>query len=218
MQLRHLPPALVHRIGTAVPAQPGLMTSLLATMTPMGSALKSLSDGNLAQVSENLTVAFSAVILALIAALITLWAVNVRRRWLAEELLEIAALLITVAKNPLMNPFSHHQDVTVFTTPSMEGMVKTGEKYKASGAIGEGQGPRPAPPTGCRTARSCMCPRPAPTPRPRPRARPTVPTESGCSGYGTHRTRIPQTHLPPLRNPAPVADLHGGIVKRRASP
>ena len=36
--------------------------------------------------------AFSAVILALIAASITYWVVNVRRRWLAEEMLEIEAL------------------------------------------------------------------------------------------------------------------------------
>jgi len=68
------------------------MLDLIATMIPMGPALKSLSDGNLAQVSENLTIAFSAVILALIAASITYWVVNVRRRWLAEELLEIEAL------------------------------------------------------------------------------------------------------------------------------
>ncbi|WP_164963037.1 MotA/TolQ/ExbB proton channel family protein [Rubrivivax sp. JA1026] len=67
------------------------MLGLVATMIPMGPALKSLSDGNLAQVSQNLTVAFSAVILALIAASITFWVVNVRRRWLAEELVEIAA-------------------------------------------------------------------------------------------------------------------------------
>ena len=50
------------------------------------------ADGNLAEVSNNLTVAFSAVILALIAASITYWVVNVRRRWLAEELLEIEGL------------------------------------------------------------------------------------------------------------------------------
>lgn len=68
------------------------MLGLVATMIPMGPALKSLSDGNLADVSGNLTVAFSAVILALIAASITYWIVNVRRRWLAEELLEIAAI------------------------------------------------------------------------------------------------------------------------------
>ncbi len=65
------------------------MLGLVATMIPMGPALKSLSDGNLAQVSESLTIAFSAVILALISASITYWIVNVRRRWLAEELLEI---------------------------------------------------------------------------------------------------------------------------------
>ena len=62
------------------------MLGLVGTMIPMGPALKSLSDGNLAQVSGSLTVAFSAVILALIAASITYWVSNVRRRWLAEEL------------------------------------------------------------------------------------------------------------------------------------
>ena len=68
------------------------MLGLVATMIPMGPALKSLSDGDLAQVSHNLTVAFSAVILALIAASITFWVTNVRRRWLAEEMLDVARL------------------------------------------------------------------------------------------------------------------------------
>ncbi|MGO4575426.1 MotA/TolQ/ExbB proton channel family protein [Cupriavidus sp. 2TAF22] len=62
------------------------MLGLVATMIPMGPALKGLSGGNLANVGENLTIAFSAVILALIAASITFYVVNVRRRWLAEEL------------------------------------------------------------------------------------------------------------------------------------
>lgn len=68
------------------------MLGLVATMIPMGPALKSLSDGNLAEVSNNLTIAFSAVILALIAASITYWVVNVRRRWLAEEIVLIQNL------------------------------------------------------------------------------------------------------------------------------
>ncbi|MBK1613832.1 hypothetical protein CKO44_10160 [Rubrivivax gelatinosus] len=60
-------------------------------------------------------------------------------------LVVIAALLITIAQNPLMNPFSQ-RDVTVITDPgkpSMEMVVKKGEKierYKASGAIGSGDG------------------------------------------------------------------------------
>lgn len=66
------------------------LLGLVATMIPMGPALKGLADGNLAQVSSNLAIAFSAVILALIAAAITFWVANVRRRWLAEEMLEIA--------------------------------------------------------------------------------------------------------------------------------
>jgi hypothetical protein len=66
------------------------LLSLVATMIPMGAALEGLSKGNLAQVSSSLTAAFSAVILALIAAAITFWVANVRRRWLDEEVLEIA--------------------------------------------------------------------------------------------------------------------------------
>jgi len=63
------------------------MLGLVATMIPMGPALLGLSDGNLGQVSHNLTIAFAAVILALIAASLAFWVVSVRRRWLAEELL-----------------------------------------------------------------------------------------------------------------------------------
>lgn len=57
----------------------------------------------------------------------------------------IAALLIVVAKNPMLNAFSR-QDVTVITDagkPGMEVMVKKGEKierYKSNGAIGQGEG------------------------------------------------------------------------------
>lgn len=57
----------------------------------------------------------------------------------------IAALLITVAQNPLLSPFAS-RDVTVITDPgkpNMEIVVKKGEKverYKASGAIGSGDG------------------------------------------------------------------------------
>jgi len=60
-------------------------------------------------------------------------------------LVVIAALLITVAKNPLINPFSK-QDVTIISDPgkpSMAMVVKQGEKiehYKANGAIGSGDG------------------------------------------------------------------------------
>lgn len=65
------------------------LLGLVATMIPMGPALQGLSSGDLAQVSQNLTVAFSAVILALIAAAATFWVSHVRRRWLAEEMLDI---------------------------------------------------------------------------------------------------------------------------------
>lgn len=65
------------------------MLGLMATMIPMGPALKGLADGQLQEVSANLMVAFSAVIIALIAASLTYWTVNVRRRWYATELAEV---------------------------------------------------------------------------------------------------------------------------------
>lgn len=57
----------------------------------------------------------------------------------------IAALLIVVAKNPMLNAFSR-QDVTVITDagkPTMEVVVKKGKKiehYKSTGNIGQGEG------------------------------------------------------------------------------
>lgn len=64
------------------------MLGLVATMIPMGPALLALSRGDAGAVGENLVVAFSAVILALIAASITFFILTIRRRWLLEELRE----------------------------------------------------------------------------------------------------------------------------------
>lgn len=69
------------------------MLGLVATMIPMGPALKALADGQIADVSHNLAVAFSAVILALIAAALTYWVAHVRRRWYASDLLNIEQAL-----------------------------------------------------------------------------------------------------------------------------
>lgn len=87
-QLLELP-----RIATRVAP----MLGLIATMIPMGPALKGLSDGNLGQVSDNLAVAFAAVILALIAAAITFWVVSVQRRWLAEDLVWLQRQAVSAA-------------------------------------------------------------------------------------------------------------------------
>lgn len=62
------------------------MLGLVATMIPMGPALMALGRGDASGVGENLVVAFSAVILALVAASITFFVLTIRRRWLLEEL------------------------------------------------------------------------------------------------------------------------------------
>lgn len=62
------------------------MLGLVATMIPMGPALLSLANNDAKSVGENLVVAFSAVILALVSASITFVLLTIRRRWLLQEL------------------------------------------------------------------------------------------------------------------------------------
>ena len=65
------------------------MLGLVATMIPMGPALKSLANGNIQGISENLVVAFSAVIFGLIIASVTFWMAAVKKRWLADEMVDL---------------------------------------------------------------------------------------------------------------------------------
>ena len=62
------------------------MLGLVATMIPMGPALLALTRGDAQGVGENMVVAFSSVILALVSASITFLILTVRRRWLLDEL------------------------------------------------------------------------------------------------------------------------------------
>lgn len=62
------------------------MLGLVATMIPMGPALLGVANGDFINVANQLVVAFSAVIIALVSASITFWILSVRRRWLLEEL------------------------------------------------------------------------------------------------------------------------------------
>ncbi|BBK44315.1 hypothetical protein STVA_43350 [Allostella vacuolata] len=62
------------------------MLGLVATMIPMGPALLALTRNEAKGIGENLVVAFSAVILALVAASIAFFVLTIRRRWLLQEL------------------------------------------------------------------------------------------------------------------------------------
>lgn len=68
------------------------MLGLIGTMIPMAPALKSLSDGNIQGISENLIVAFSVVIFGMVIASISFWLATVKKRWLATELVDISRL------------------------------------------------------------------------------------------------------------------------------
>ena len=75
------------------------MLGLIATMVPMGPALKSLADGNVQGISDNLIVAFSAVIFGLVIASITFWIASIQKRWLATELVDLLPLIETANTN-----------------------------------------------------------------------------------------------------------------------
>lgn len=81
--LRRLEPV---RVATRVAP----MLGLVATMIPMGPALQAMAGGQMTEVAQGLQVAFSAVILALLAAAITYTVAQVRRRWYAGELLALS--------------------------------------------------------------------------------------------------------------------------------
>jgi len=76
------------------------MLGLIATMIPMAPALKSLGDGNIQGISDNLVVAFSAVIFGMVIASITFWLASVKKRWLAVELVDIARLKSSYLAKP----------------------------------------------------------------------------------------------------------------------
>ena len=87
------------------------MLGLVATMIPMGPALKALADGALQDVSRSLMIAFSAVILALLSAAISFTVVNVRKRWYSADLATIEARLTHAtpqATAPVQPPAAAH--------------------------------------------------------------------------------------------------------------
>ena len=65
------------------------LLGLVATLIPMGPALLALSENDTSAVGSNMVVAFSGVTLALIAASLSFVLLNIRRRWLFEELRDI---------------------------------------------------------------------------------------------------------------------------------
>lgn len=67
----------------------GPMLGLVATMIPMGPALKALSNGNVQGISDSLIIAFTAVIFSLLAAAITFWIASIRKQWFIEDIRNI---------------------------------------------------------------------------------------------------------------------------------
>ncbi|NVJ70581.1 MAG: MotA/TolQ/ExbB proton channel family protein [Alphaproteobacteria bacterium] len=81
--------ALGEMEGVRMVSRVAPMLGLIATMVPMGPALKSLSNGDVQGISENLIVAFAAVIFGLVIASITFFIASTKKKWLAQELVAL---------------------------------------------------------------------------------------------------------------------------------
>jgi len=75
------------------------MLGLIATMIPMGPALKALADGNIQGISENLIIAFAAVIWGLVVSTLTFWPASVKKRWFADEMINVRKIKELNEKN-----------------------------------------------------------------------------------------------------------------------
>lgn len=94
------------------------MLGLIATMIPMGPALKSLADGNIQGISDNLVIAFSSVIFGLVISTITFWIASVQKRWLAVELIDCQKL-INAEKDLKTTQSELQQDVASIATAAV---------------------------------------------------------------------------------------------------
>lgn len=65
------------------------MLGLIATLIPMGPAFIALQENNTFAMGDHLGSAFTAVTISLAAAALTFWIASVKKRWFAEELVQI---------------------------------------------------------------------------------------------------------------------------------
>lgn len=72
--------------GLKITARTAPLLGLVATMIPMGPALAGVAKGDMQQVGEQVSVAFAAVIIALLAASLAYIVLTVKRRWRLKEL------------------------------------------------------------------------------------------------------------------------------------
>ena len=64
----------------------GPMLGLMGTLIPLGPALRSMADGSVAGLSENLIVAFATAVVGLAVAGPCFWMASVLRRWYERDL------------------------------------------------------------------------------------------------------------------------------------
>ena len=73
------------------------MGGLIATLLPLGPALRGLGEGDLGLFADNLTVAFSATVIGLVVSCLAFAMAVARRCWYARDLEELESILLALS-------------------------------------------------------------------------------------------------------------------------
>jgi len=65
------------------------MLGLMGTLIPLGPALMGLSTGNIQQLSANLVIAFSTIVLGLLAGSVAYCILLIKTKWYLQDLSDI---------------------------------------------------------------------------------------------------------------------------------
>lgn len=86
----------VNKMQLIVKAGPGL--GLMGTLIPMGTGLAGLTEGNMAQLSSSLIIAFSTTVVGLALGIITYFFAMAKERWAIDDMRKIQLITEAMTK------------------------------------------------------------------------------------------------------------------------
>jgi hypothetical protein len=72
------------------------MLGLMCTLIPLGPGIVAMGNGNVNQLSTSLLIAFDGTVVGLVAAVVAMLVSAVRKRWYAQYITSLEALMTTV--------------------------------------------------------------------------------------------------------------------------
>lgn len=89
----------ISKVGIWIRLGPAL--GLMGTLIPMGTGLSALADGNMAQLSSSLIIAFTTTVVGLLIGIFAYFFVMVKERWFKEDVRSIRLITEALTKGLL---------------------------------------------------------------------------------------------------------------------